>query len=127
MTYASPLSQPCRTGQHGSCHWEQCQCPHHAGDLPAAPVSLGRQELQARLMAVLDQLGRLEALLVHLAGTQGIDPMQMQYPSGEPAMAPLVTAEAQALAGLAQLQAAETSPRALSRDEPPRTLGGQTL
>lgn len=30
MTWSSPLSQPCRTGQHRHCGDPTCQCPHHA-------------------------------------------------------------------------------------------------
>jgi hypothetical protein len=65
-----------------------------------------RQVLVASLEQVLDDLAQLVRFLRDVAQTQGIDPMRMQYPSGEPAMAPLVCAQAQALAALAQLQAA---------------------
>jgi len=63
-------------------------------------------QLERRLVKVLEQLDQQVAFLVTLAESQGMDPLTMQYPSGEPAMAPLLTAQAQVLAALAQLEAA---------------------
>lgn len=108
MTYSSPLSQPCRTGQHGHCRLADCTCGCHT----AAPVNGGRpgnlraHQLVDRLNRAVEELDQLMAFLVTLAETQGIDPMRMQYPDGRPAMAELVVAQGQALAALAQLQAA---------------------
>jgi hypothetical protein len=67
---------------------------------------VNRTELVARLQVAVDQLDQLMGFLVAAAAQGGMDPMRMQYPSGEPAMAPLVAAQAQALAALAQLEAA---------------------
>lgn len=108
MTYSSPLSQPCRTGQHGHCTYTgQCQCGCH-DVVTAAPAGrdLTRAQLVDRLNGAVRQLDQLASFLVALAESQGTDPMRMQYPSGEPAMAPIVTAQAQVLAALAQLEAA---------------------
>lgn len=112
MTYATPLSQPCRTGQHRSCHWTDCGCSCHAEQpvvIPAdggRPGNLARHQLVDRLNCAVEELDQLAAFLVTLASSQGIDPMRMQYPDGQPAMAPIVTAQAQVLAALAQLEAA---------------------
>lgn len=67
---------------------------------------MNRREIAERLHRVVDQLDELVAFLVTLAESQNTDPMRMQYPSGEPALAPLLVAQAQALAALAQLEAA---------------------
>lgn len=70
------------------------------------PGNLRRHQLVDRLNRAVEELDQLMAFLVTLAGSQGIDPMRMQYPDGQPAMAPLVVAQGQALAALAQLEAA---------------------
>jgi hypothetical protein len=70
------------------------------------PGNLARHQLVDRLNRAVEELDMLAAFLVTLAETQGLDPMKMQYPDGQPAMAPIVTAQAQVLAALAQLQAA---------------------
>lgn len=77
------------------------------------PGNLRRHQLIDRLNRAVEELDQLMAFLVALAESQTMDPMRMQYPSGEPAMAPLVVAQAQALAALAQLHAApaEDDPR----------------
>jgi hypothetical protein len=115
VTYASPLSQPCRTGHCAHCHMPGCPCPHHAAEenAPQAqlidgsrPGNLRRHQLTDRLNRAVEELDQLMAFLVTLAESQNMDPMRMQYPDGQPAMAPLVVAQAQALAALAQLQAA---------------------
>lgn len=111
MTYGNPLSQPCRTGQHGHCGMAgRCACTcHESPAIPAdgsRPGNLRRHQLVDRLNRAVEELDQLMAFLVTLAGSQQIDPMRMQYPDGQPAMAPLVVAQAQALAALAQLEAA---------------------
>lgn len=70
------------------------------------PGDLTRSRLVDRLNRAVEELDMLAGFLVTLAESQQIDPMRMQYPSGEPAMAPLVVAQAQALAALAFLEAA---------------------
>jgi hypothetical protein len=119
VTYASPLSQPCRTDHHRNCHLAGCACRCHSAvtvdgspltDSPTVdgsrPGNLRRHQLTDRLNRSVEELDQLMAFLVTLAETQGLDPMTMQYPDGQPAMAPLITAQAQALAALAQLEAA---------------------
>jgi hypothetical protein len=121
VTYASPLSQPCRTGQHGHCHHGPCTCSCHLGarmtdgepvngyGLPkdgGRPGNLRRHQVVDRLNRSVEELDQLAAFLVTLAESQNIDPMRMQYTDGRPAMADLVVAQAQALAALAQLEAA---------------------
>lgn len=110
MTYSSPLSQPCRTGDHRHCHHTQCACSCHAGEpgvvIPAdgsRPGNLRTHQVIDRLNRALEELDLLVAFLVTLAESTGQDPMKMQYPSGEPAMAALVIAQAQTLAALAHL------------------------
>ena len=107
------MSRLCVAGQHDNCSDPTCQCAHHVlRDGPVLPAdggrpgNLHRHQLIDRLNGAVEELDRLMAFLVTLAETQQMDPMRMQYPSGEPAMAPLVCAQAQVLAALAQLQAA---------------------
>lgn len=69
------------------------------------PGNLHAHQLVDRLNRAVEELDLLAAFLVHLAESQNIDPMRMQYPDGQPAMAPIVTAQAQVLAALAQLEA----------------------
>jgi hypothetical protein len=69
------------------------------------PGNLMRSQLVDRLNRAVEELDLLAAFLVSLAQSQGTDPMTMQYPDGQPAMVPIITAQAQALAALAQLTA----------------------
>ena len=85
------------------------------------PGNLRRHQLADRLNRAAEELDQLMAFLVTLAESQGIDVMRMQYPSGEPAMAPLVTAQAQVLTALAMLEttgAAADIPRTFGGDRP---------
>jgi hypothetical protein len=108
------LSQPCRTGQHRHCRLEDCACGcHHSTSaglvIPAdsgRPGNLRTHQLVDRLNRAVEELDQLMAFLVAAAEAGGMDPMTMQYPDGRPAMAELCVAQAQALAALAQLQAA---------------------
>lgn len=70
------------------------------------PRDMTRTQLVDALNRTLDQLELLAALLHRQAETLGVPVQQLQYPSGELALAPITTAAAQALAALAMLEAA---------------------
>lgn len=68
------------------------------------PGNLQRHQLVDELNRTLEQLQLLAGVLQTQAETLGCTVASLQYPSGELALAPIVTAQAQALAALTQLE-----------------------
>jgi hypothetical protein len=70
----------------------------------ARPGNLNRQALVNRLNRAVEALDDMATHVAEMAVDQGIEPMRMQWASGEPALVAIVTAQANALAALAALE-----------------------